>query len=76
MTVKELIENLRSIDPETKIVMSKDAEGNGFSPLSEIDPAAWYQAETTWSGDVLHPDDYDPDDAEGLEKVVCFWPVN
>lgn len=51
MKVRELLEQLKGVDPEREIVMSKDAEGNGYSPLSSL----WegrYRAETTWYGDV------------------------
>jgi len=51
MKVRDLLEQLKDVDPEREIVMSKDAEGNGYSPLSSL----WlgkYRAETTWYGDV------------------------
>ena len=56
MTVKELIEALSKEDPNRIIVMSRDAEGNGYSPLADWWLGA-YKAETTWSGEV------------GLEKL-------
>lgn len=36
MTVKELIEALSKEDPSRIIVMSRDAEGNGYSPLADL----------------------------------------
>jgi hypothetical protein len=38
MKVKELIEQLNSLDPEMDIYIQKDSEGNGFEKLSGADP--------------------------------------
>lgn len=51
MTVKELIGLLSGFEQEAEVVLQKDAEGNGYSPLAGI----WdgqYRADTTWSGEV------------------------
>ncbi len=58
MTVKQLIQALQKEDPNRLVVCSRDAEGNGYSPLDQIHRAA-YLAETTWSGEV------------GLEKLTA-----
>lgn len=50
MKVKDLIEQLKQEDPEREVVCMKDAEGNDFSPLHEIDTGA-YRANSTWSGE-------------------------
>lgn len=77
MTVEDLIQELHLIiaaNPDMKtaqVVQSKDAEGNGFSPLDEL-CVSKYLADSTWSGEVIHPDD----DYEGSVDVVCLWPVN
>ena len=39
MIVKELIEQLSKLNPDTKVFMQSDPEGNGYSPLEGIDPA-------------------------------------
>lgn len=52
MTVKELIEQLQSMPQDSIVILQKDAEGNGYSPLSCADPDAVYEADSTWSGDV------------------------
>ncbi len=54
MTVKELIEELKDMDPERLVVLQKDSEGNGFSPLSGADDNARYVAETTWHGEIKY----------------------
>jgi len=49
MTVRELIALLEKEDPERIVIMAKDPEGNGYSPLYGMWSGA-YLAETTWSG--------------------------
>lgn len=78
MTTEELIEILKQY-PDRRVVLSKDGEGNGFSPLADAyDSKYWPQ--TTWSGECPHPDDleteYDPEDVAAMEDVVVLWPVN
>lgn len=51
MTVKELIEELSKLEPDRQVILQKDAEGNGYSPLCDIDNAA-YVADSTWGGEV------------------------
>ena len=51
MKILELIEFLSRFDPDTQIVLQKDAEGNGYSPLAGADECI-YVPENTWSGDV------------------------
>lgn len=73
MTVNELIKALGKLPPDAMVVMSRDAEGNGFSPLYEA-AMGTYLAENEWSGDLIHPDD--AGDYDDLETVVCLWPTN
>ncbi len=84
MTVKELIEELEKLDGERIVVLSKDGEGNGFSPLSDIDCSV-YTSETTWCGEVhieeltpeLRKQGYTEDDVrEDGQKAVVLWPTN
>lgn len=77
MTVEDLIQELQLIiaaNPDMKsaqVVQSKDAEGNGYSPVDEL-CVAKYLAENAYSGEVVDPED----DYEDLIDVVCLWPVN
>lgn len=51
MTVQELIKELQEQDPNRIVILQRDGEGNGFSPLS----CAWagiYRAETPWHGEI------------------------
>jgi hypothetical protein len=51
MTVKELIAVLSKQDPARLVVLSRDAEGNGYSPLRGMSTGA-YVADCPWSGEV------------------------
>ncbi|UJV42070.1 hypothetical protein [Streptomyces sp. AMCC400023] len=87
MTLAELRAALAKLDhlpDDTIVILAKDAEGNGFSPLVEADHGM-YLADTTWSGEryltdeqrlaETNPDDYSeaPDDAV---PAVFLWPTN
>ena len=52
MTVRELIAELSAMDPDRLVVLQKDAEGNGYSPLVGCDDNAGYMADSTWAGEV------------------------
>lgn len=83
MTVAELIEKLQQENPKRIVVMAKDAEGNGHSPLHDFWAGA-YRAETTWYGDVgletLSADDEERGYTEGDivegEPALILMPVN
>lgn len=85
MKVGELIAILSKMDPEREVIMQKDAEGNGYSPLSGADDNARYQAETTWYGEVgretLSEEDRargfgDEDIMTGGVPACVLYPVN
>lgn len=46
MTVSETIEMLQQFAPEDIVVLSKDSEGNGYSPLSCISEGIYVGAES------------------------------
>ena len=53
MTVAELVAQLQLLDQDRIVILQKDAEGNGFSPLESV----WggngcYRPDNTWSGEV------------------------
>jgi hypothetical protein len=89
-TVGDLLDYLATQPRDRKVILSKDEEGNGFSPLAE-GGESMYAAESTWSGSVHPtPEDlaelmaspnnpgYSDEDAapEDAERVVLLWPVN
>ncbi len=75
MTVKELIEKLQSLPQDNVVIMSKDGEGNEYSPLSDMS-VGLYAAETTWRGDYYDPKDIESEERSSYDPVVCLWPVN
>jgi hypothetical protein len=54
MKVKALIKLLADCDQNAEIVLQKDSEGNGYSPLEGVDHEAVYVPDTTWSGEVYN----------------------
>jgi hypothetical protein len=67
--LKELTESYLEAE-EWEVVMSKDAEGNRFSPLYETS-AVRYAPENSWSGDL---EDFDEDTED--PNALCLWPTN
>lgn len=70
-TVGELQDFLAAHPRDRKVIIQKDAEGNGYSPMAGADDGM-YAAETTWSGEVYR----DGEVPDGTERVVVLWPVN
>lgn len=78
MTVGELIECLKTLDQNRIVVMSKDGEGNGYSPLSGFYEGA-YEPNSTWSGSVLleeltpelEQSGYSDEDVAGEDALPC-----
>lgn len=86
MKVKDLRDILASLPDDMEIIMSKDSEGNNFSPLYEVDKNSIYIPETTWYGTVYH-DSWTAEEAcfddkeewqEVLKnpRVLVLWPTN
>jgi len=85
MTVKELKEELKNLPDDMEVILQKDSEGNGYSPLDGVDPDAVYIPETTWYGEVYSMD-WSADDAcmedeewEEIKKkprALILYPVN
>jgi len=80
MKVKDLIAELSELPGDMEVIMSKDAEGNGFSPWADL-CVGEYIPETTWYGEFS---DSEEDDETGTEtgipaerqNAVALWPVN
>lgn len=68
MTVKELMKLLKEMPKEKhlfEVVVAKDAEGNGFSPLTEM-TFEDYVPENSYSGEL----------GSGKNNSVVLWPTN
>jgi hypothetical protein len=83
ITVEKLIKELQQMDPKRIVVMSKDSEGNSFSPMADLGECS-YAEETTWSGSIglekLTEKDrkagYSEGDVVKGKPAVCLWPTN
>jgi hypothetical protein len=79
MKVKELIKLLKDVHPEFQVVLSNDAEGNGYSPAVEpvICDYVPDHPDNTWSGFVKFADyeEEDPDYVFEPNAIVLF-PTN
>lgn len=74
------------MDQDAEVILQKDAEGNGYSPLEGADHEAIYISESTWSGSVMSTEwtavDADMDSKEWTElllktpRCVVLFPVN
>lgn len=92
MKIKELIKMLQEIEnQDALVVVSRDAEGNSFSPLAEPTyEENWkYFPETTWSGEMcmtaltdeyiqqgFTDEDVVDDRTNRGQLAVVLWPIN
>lgn len=67
MTVNELRKLLKNLPGWYEVILSKDAEGNGHSPLDEIEIGA-YDPETAYSGEFR---EYDKNTQPRRTPFVC-----
>lgn len=91
-TVGELLDYLATQPRDRMVVLEKDAEGNGYSPLASAGESL-YVADSTWSGEVYPtPEDIAEWKAAGswtaadeadryvpgddAERVIVLGPVN
>jgi hypothetical protein len=88
MTVKELIQQLQTYDQDLLVVLSKDGEGNGFSPLGQSDgDNNSYVPSSTCRGELYidkltpelieegYTEDDLPHDPQAVRAVV-LWPIS
>lgn len=77
MNVGDLRKLLEGHDDDTIVVLSKDAEGNSYSPLAQVDePGTYvYRAVTTWSGEIEEATE-DALSYPDNEPAVVLWPTN
>lgn len=69
MRVKDLIKSLQTMPEDMLVVLSKDSEGNHFSPLADDFSKGYYKKNNAWSGE------FSLEEKKGV-KALCFWPVN
>ena len=85
MTIKELKEEIALLPDDMEVIVQKDGEGNGYSPLSGVYSDAVYIPETTWYGEVFDmswtADDADMEedeweDIKNKPRALILHPVN
>ena len=85
MNIKQLKESIANLPDEMEVVLQKDSEGNGYSPLKGVDSDAVYIPYNTWSGGVYSigwtSDEADMSDKEWQEikskpRILILYPVN
>jgi hypothetical protein len=63
MKVSELIKELSALDQNSDVILQKDAEGNGYSPLYAVDGEGIYISTSTSTADVYSAE-WTADDAD------------
>lgn len=85
MTVKELKEAISRLPNEMQVIVQKDAEGNGYSPLAGVDADAVYVPNSTYSGDVYSTNwtaadaamsQSDWDKTKMMDRALILYPTN
>lgn len=67
MNVGDLIDILENYSRETLVIISKDREGNDYSPLDAVDEAN-YEPDNSWSGTCAF--------SSPEPNALVLWPVN
>lgn len=77
MQVKELIDFLSKCDPEMKVLMSSDSEGNAYHEMHEGE-VRYFTSSDGYSYDTFGEEDLEEMKRDfGIEtppKAVVFWP--
>lgn len=86
MKVLELKKLLEKCSDDMEIIIQKDAEGNGYSPLSGVDDNCIYIPDNNWSGEAYSlkwsNEDMDMEETEWEEmknnnkRVLVLQPTN
>lgn len=76
ITVRKLIELLQQEEPDALVVLSRDPEGNQYSPLGHMRSGMTYAHERDWffTGEVYGPDE-EVDLPGDTEPAVVLWPM-
>ena len=76
MNIKELKEVIDKLPDDMEVILQKDSEGNGFSPLADCDTNCIYIKETDWSGEIAYCTDEEWEDIKVNPKVLVLCPMN
>lgn len=70
MKLRDLFKELDGFHLDMEIIVSRDEEGNGFSPL-----ASWSEQYYTKDGDIFNRGEEDEfDETDEVKKVIVLWP--
>lgn len=70
MNVGELRQLLANLDQDMPVILSKDAEGNEFKHVADVETEYWDDEDR----EVIHPEDIE--DHRELPPLACvLWPV-
>lgn len=75
MTKNKLIKALQAMPGNPLIVLSRDAEGNGFSPLAAAEMTGYIPA-PVYGGEIWEPEYDNQAEPEGVVSAVCLWPLH
>ena len=85
MKVKDLKKVIENLPSDMEVILQKDAEGNGHSPLDDFMTDAVYEPTCTWAGDI-YDTQWTADDAcldedvwQGIlkrDRCLVLQPVN
>ncbi len=78
MTVKKLKEIIKNMDDDVIIIMSRDEDGNGYAPLSEVDTEFLWSEEDRDIGfgkltDDLIKEGYGEEDIIKGKPALVLW---
>lgn len=68
LTVKQVIRLLKSVNPDRLVVLARDSEGNGYSPMIKAEIGR-YVEDNAFSGK-MHSESFDAGD-----RVVALYPT-
>ncbi len=78
MTVRDLIQQLQTLDGSSLVVLSRDEEGNGFAPLRVVDECMKYKDGETGLEELTAEDVgagfTDDDVMRGGDKAIVLYP--
>lgn len=74
MRAGELKAALAQYPDDMPVVCSRDSEGNGHSPSSNVSDGR-YEPESDWHGNVRAEDD-EADAGDEAYRAVVLWPLN
>jgi len=86
MKVKDLKELLTNVPDDTLVVLSRDSEGNNYSPLDDFSHQT-YVPDSEWSGEIYLQElteefkdigytDEDMYHGNNGVKAIVMWPIN